>query len=395
MKLLKISFNHLKMFIDGEFNVDFYAEDKVPGTDYSAHMLQRPIYSNNVIAFAGINASGKTTALNLIELACRIASGMHANRQGLPTVLPNIFDGSTQFKCALYHERYIYLICSKLLILGEGSVESPKARLAFEEECISKLPAQGIKKTTLANWDDLFARSSPVAKRSEFDSIWQTSGLDDISISASVLNGNSEQNNIVAIRADHSLRLREDFKGLDDILRVFDPGIEHLGVEDSGRAFTLRFEGREPIILSAEGLEEVLSSGTIRGLSLIQKALLVLNAGGYLLVDEIENHLNRQLVNVIIDLFTMEKTNPNGATIIFTSHYAQLLDHIHRKDNVFFLVKGDRGMSDTIKYSTKIRRIENKKSEVFASNYVKGTAPRYADVRKLQKLVAEVVSDDV
>lgn len=395
MKLLKMSFDHLKMFENGVFSVDFYAQDKVPSSDSSVYELQRPLYSNNVIAFAGINASGKTTALNLIDLACRIASGRPVNHQGLPASMPELFDGSAQFKCAIYHEKYVYLICSNLLVVAEGNIGNPEPRLVFDEEIVSKVHAGNLNKAALADWDNLFVNSTPIAKRSELDSIWQGSGLDDISMFATSLNSRPALITLSAIRADVSLRLRENFEGLDDILRVFDPGIKHLNVEDSGRAFTLHFEGREPIVLSERGLEEVLSSGTVRGLSLIQRALHALNAGGYLLVDEIENHLNRQLVNVIIDLFTLKNTNPKGATIVFTSHYAQLLDHVHRKDNVYFIVKKERRTSEAVKYSDKVQRIENKKSEVFASNYVRGTAPRYTDVRKLQKLISRTVDGNV
>ena len=118
-----------------------------------------------------------------------------------------------------------------------------------------------------------------------------------------------------------------------------------------------------------------------------------LRSGGYLLVFEVENHLNRQLVNVVLDLFAAHGANPNGATLVFTTHYPQLLDHVHRKDNVFFLAQRNSG-ARVVKYADRVKRIENKKSEVFASNFVKGTAPRYADVRALKELVAEEVSDE-
>ena len=394
MKLLKVSFDHLKMFENGLLTIDFYAQDKVPASDDSVFELQRPLYSNNVLAFAGINASGKTTVLNLIELACRIVDGGPANQQGLPVSLPDVFDGESCFRGAVYHDGFVYLVCSDMIVRSEGILGNQQASLIFADEAVLSIPVQRLKKTMLTDWDTLFSIASPVAKRLDFGDIWQGPGLEDISVFSAASRRGSARSRLVATRSDGSMRLREGFDGLDDILRVFDPGISHLAVEDSGRAFSLSFEGRDPIILSLSGLEEVLSSGTVRGFSLVQSALRALGSGGYLLVDEVENHLNRQLVNVIIDLFTSRKTNPRGATIVFTSHYAQLLDHIHRKDNVYFLLREERGASKVAKYSDKVRRIENKKSEVFASNYVRGTAPRYADVRKLQDLVARAVDSD-
>ena len=74
MKLLKIRFDHVRMFENGIFELDFYASNKVPSSDESVFSLGRPVYSNCIVALAGINASGKTTALNLIELACRVVN---------------------------------------------------------------------------------------------------------------------------------------------------------------------------------------------------------------------------------------------------------------------------------------------------------------------------------
>lgn len=84
-----------------------------------------------------------------------------------------------------------------------------------------------------------------------------------------------------------------------------------------------------------------------------------------------------------------------GATLVFTTHYPQLLDHIHRKDNVYFLASTYGNGSKIIKYCTQVKRIENKKSEVFVSNFVKGTAPRYIDVKSLKSLVASEVASNV
>jgi AAA15 family ATPase/GTPase len=138
-----------------------------------------------------------------------------------------------------------------------------------------------------------------------------------------------------------------------------------------------------------------LSSGTIKGLEIVRKAVGVLAQGGYLLVDEIENHLNKQLVGVLIDLFQSSDTNPHGATLLFTTHYPEILDRVHRKDNVYFLSRRSEDHAiQVIKYSSRVKRIENKKSEVFISNYIGGTAPSYTDVQALRALVREAVSHE-
>lgn len=392
MKILKIYFDHLTMFKDGIFELDLYASDKVPAADESVFELGRPIYTNNSIAFAGINASGKTTALNLLELACRIVNGYPVNGGSLPSSLASCFDAPSTFRCLVWHEGCMYLIESTLC---DGAGESPEERgMGLVEETVSRIASGSIKKSDLGSWDDLVSKSTLLYRRTsageDWDD-WTVLASPSISISAAVIKRHSGVRPKIILMRETGYRLQESFEGIDDVLRVFDSRIEHLEARDSGRAFLLQFTGGEPMLLSEEGLGEVLSSGTLRGLALVYRAMHVLDTGGYLLVDEIENHLNRQLVNVVLDLFAAADTNPHGATLVFTTHYPQLLDHIHRKDNVFFLARSVDDTAEVVKYSTRVKRIENKKSEVFVSNFIKGTAPRFVDVRALKSLIEKTV----
>jgi len=389
MKLLKVSFDHLRMFENGIFDIDLYASDKVYAQDESAFELERPIYSNNIVALAGVNASGKTTGLKLIELACIILNGSPVYGDRLPS-FESLFSDSPMFRSLLWHHGALYLVESRL-----GFDETPDytgAHFSFQEESISKLSTATIRKTWLSSWERLSAAAKLLGRRSEMPESWLSMAVPEVSVANALITRDSGAKPRAVVVKDEGFRLDAEFKGLDDVLRVFDSSIQHLEIGDMGRVFTLTFEGQRPISLSTDGLVEVLSSGTVRGLALVQRAMTSLKNGGYLLVDEIENHLNRQLVNVLIDLFTSRETNPKGACIVFTTHYPQLLDHVHRKDNVYFLVRPRGGGAEIVKYGDRVKRIENKKSEVFASNYVKGTAPRYADVRTLKALVAKGVS---
>lgn len=389
LKLLKVYFDNLKMFEDGIFEIDFYTSDRVPAADESTFELQRPFYTNNILAFAGINASGKTTALNLIDLACRIVNGSLDYKKGLPTAFPLVFNEKSLFRCLVWEESSLFLIESLLVI--KNDIEAGDQHFDFEEEEVYVIPSTRLKKSKMTSWSELKSLASQVHKKCKMP-LGLLFSANYVSVVSSIITQISrKRQQMVAVR-DNGFRLSENFEGLDKVLRVFDSRIEHLEVSDAGRAFSLTFKGQKPTSLSEEGLSEVLSSGTVRGLGLVQRAMIALEHGGYLIVDEIENHLNRQLVNVVLDLFTSHKTNPSGATLVFTTHYPQLLDHIHRKDNVYFLVRESDSGTCAIKYSDRVKRIENKKSEVFVSNYVKGTAPRYSDVLALKKIISERMS---
>jgi AAA15 family ATPase/GTPase len=49
---------------------------------------------------------------------------------------------------------------------------------------------------------------------------------------------------------------------------------------------------------------KVLSSGTIKGINFLENTYSVLKNGGYLIIDEIENHMHKKLVQTIIRFFT-------------------------------------------------------------------------------------------
>lgn len=392
MKLLKLRFDHVRMFEDGIFELDFYASDKVPSSDESVLTLGKPVYSNCIVALAGINASGKTTALNLIELACRVANGSPLGASGLPSSLSTIFDGDPSMRALVWEEGRLFLIESSLAVAGtDDGANNADSPIEFVDETIS-LVSRVSSKDALSSWDALKANSKVLYRRAEILESWIILASPDVSICGAVLAKTVGRRCRIQVLRDDEARIREGSENLDAVLRVFDPRIEHLEVSDSGRAFEISFSDGKRLSLSEPGLREVLSSGTVRGLSLVQRAMNTLESGGLLLVDELENHLNRQLVNVVVDLFATRETNPQGAVLVFTTHYPQLLDHIHRKDDVYFLAHGEAGLTRIVKYGDKVERIENKKSEVFASNYIKGTAPRYVDVRTLRHLVSESVA---
>ena len=63
----------------------------------------------------------------------------------------------------------------------------------------------------------------------------------------------------------------------------------------------MKFKDEEEIILNnAVELEQYLSSGTIKGIITFSMVKEVLASGGYILVDELENHFNKEIVVTLI-----------------------------------------------------------------------------------------------
>ena len=147
------------------------------------------------------------------------------------------------------------------------------------------------------------------------------------------------------------------------------------------------FEKKELVLLNPAELNFYLSSGTVKGVRVFSDASRVLKNGGYLIVDEIENHFNRELVSSLLRLFMNKKTNPRGAVIIFSTHYPELLDELDRNDAVF-ITKSDHGLTvDNL--NSLLKRNDMKKSEVYQSNFLGGTAPKYTSLVALQKSIVK------
>ncbi len=75
-----------------------------------------------------------------------------------------------------------------------------------------------------------------------------------------------------------------------------------------------------------------------------------LEAGGVLVVDEIDASLHPYLSAKVISLFQDEEHNPEGAQLVFTSHDAALLGRVRgeevlKRDHIWFVDKDDRGQT--------------------------------------------------
>ena len=385
MRLVSVKFDHVKLFKDGIFSFDFFARDRVPSGDESVTRLNGQIYQNNVIALAGVNASGKTTALRIINAALEILKGYAPTGHAA-----ELFDGMTNALIVFWCDAKLYVLKALLETNHHPLSVEDEGEMRFVSEELYRLDGRVTKKD-LANASDILERTSPRLVRDR-NALGEDQGL-LLGDGGSIVRALRDSTYSLFIDAfDHSGEIARGAERPAEFLRLFDPSIEH--IELAGKnSFGLRFANSdEELRLSASGVERVLSSGTLKGYAIIMRTLSALKYGAYCLIDEIEVHLNKQLVSVIIDLYASRETNPNGAVLIFSTHYPELLDCVHRKDNVYFLVRDPAHLISVIKYSDRVNRIENKKSEVFLSNYIDGTAPSYTNVRAVRDAAKRLVS---
>ena len=174
-----------------------------------------------------------------------------------------------------------------------------------------------------------------------------------------------------------------------EVIAFLDPTIEKLyfeKVEDKA-SIHLKFKDEEEIILNnAVELEQYLSSGTIKGIITFSMVKEVLASGGYILVDELENHFNKEIVVTLMRFFMDSSLNKNGSTLIFTTHYPELLDEYDRNDAIY-IVRNRKGITaENLSYI--LKRNDIKKSDAYQSGFLEGTTPAYEAYLRLKKNLA-------
>lgn len=378
MKILRIKVNGLPLY-KNMFDISFCAVQRVHNNHLnSVFNLFGNIYVNTVEAFAGINASGKTMALKVVSFTNILLRATPLSAEFVPQILG---DGiNTIFDIDFYADGKIYHLTSEI-IKEKNQDENPKIRIISERLWVKTVTTK-INKSNLCDYD----KNTPVRVRGNSDEYLP----EDVSIMIAV--NKQIQNKIMfvdlAMLTNFNFLLPDAVSIPTEIISLLDPTIEYISIENvNDKVITkLKFyRQKEHILFNPAELNVYLSSGTVKGARVFSDATRVLKKGGYMIVDEIENHFNRELVASLLRLFLYKKTNPNGAVLIFSTHYPELLDELDRNDAVF-ITRSNEGLTvDNL--NTLLNRNDMKKSEVYQSNFLGGTAPKYNALLTLQKSI--------
>lgn len=395
MRLLKLSVHGDALFSGSRLDLDFFASDRVVSTRGVPLEVTRvgaypSIYTLNLMGIGGVNASGKTTTLKLIMFAINllqgsfIARGVGSEIAALPAKLGQTFS----IEAIFWSEGALYYIKSDLqqVKLADGS----GIGVVITDEELRRYTGRSLAKTMLADFGTFASMCELFRTRNGDQAI-------SPEIRQALGDGVSIVRTIASASASYATsRMRVGALNGETlpapVLRVFDPSIEYMVWDDQSDVYRLKFAGEAERAVSKSAAATMLSAGTLAGVELVRNAIDALRDGGYLIVDEIENNLNKTLVASILNLFASPNTNPNGALLVFTTHYPELLDVLSRKDDLYLLVRGEDGKTRAVKYSDQVKRIENKKSEVVLSNLVRGTNPSYPLVREMREYVKDVVA---
>ena len=378
MKILRITAQGLPLFKQ-DLDIAFYAQQRVSEDDKERlfKLLSKPsVYLHAANAFIGINASGKTSVMKAIRLALSIVNNEPINHVDAKTIL-----GGT--KKAVFHI-YFYDANQNICCL-ETEITSHKTKTGdfvysiVNEKLWEKPVATVQSRKVLTDFSGL----EPVAIRNENEMFLS----DDVSFIIAHNKKTKDTLEICSLLSFTNVNVLPFSEDIPlEVIAFLDPTIEKLCFEKmENKAFIhLKFKGEDEIVLNnAMDLEQYLSSGTIKGIITFSLVKEVLQSGGYLLVDEIENHFNKEIVTTLVRFFMDSRFNKKGGTLIFTTHYPELLDEYDRNDGIYIVRNRNGIMADNL--SNILTRNDIKKSDAYQSGFLEGTTPAYEAYMRLKK----------
>ena len=376
MRLLRIEANGFFLFKD-KIVIDFNAEQRVyPDNASMLYNAFGNMYTNNVISFVGVNASGKTTSLKLISFVMSLLNAESINSIATKVILEKT--KGVFLKTFFYDEKS--RVCLLETEIGIDENKEIEKRYIIRSEKLYTRTASSI--TSKANLFDFSNINATLIRDASNEFMYLK---DDVSMA--IYFGKTGNVNYIDFTQWTDFNVLNAFGNFPiELIQFLDPSIEYIKYTHQDKEMIVKFKKDEnPIyVRGAENIRFYLSSGTIKGLNVFMLAWFMLMKGGYILVDEIENHFNKEIVASLIRFFMDENVNKQGATLVYSTHYVELLDELDRNDNIYVTTNNNGIVIQKLHHL--LQRNDIKKSDVFQSGMIKGTAPSYENYLKLKKV---------
>lgn len=368
MKLLRVRASNYKNCCD-DFTIDLVAKSKKTSEDkeYELQEIAEDLFVFNTVAFVGKNASGKTSAIELMECSYSILSEFRLEDKHYN------YD-NVKLEIIFYHEEYIYRY--NTILKADPNLGS---RANFTEQHIYRKKYYKSKIKEIY-FDDVFEEITDLGELPEDTSI-VFFVLKKKATRAVYFNcdGEGAETYHLMFRAMKTYKVSE--KILMKVIRIFDDKIKSLKMVDE-KHYKLEYQDSVKELSDSE-LVYMLSSGTTKGVLLYIFVVAALENGFDLLIDEVENHFHKTLVENMISLFKDKTVNRKSSTLIFTTHYCEVLDLFNRQDNIW-IAKSDQKIRLDNMYETYNIRPELLKSRQFYNNAF-DTSVNYEDLMALKK----------
>lgn len=413
MKLLEISAKGLNSQIfpnsGNKIKFSMIPTTKLPKKDLLLHgdeltfiNIKDSTYVHTIQAIIGANATGKTTFVELLVTFNALINNDMGWLQRINFLKRVSYSDSMEIKANYYNEKdnciYHY---ENNIVRNEDDIIQVQHEKIYKKKFVKSKMRSKKELLDFSNPEDyqmctkdalaeiLGGKYNVSLEQSTLLSLWGS--IDKTPIVAYA--ANSVQSRIYQ-GLNFQKKLKSEFKEKYpelqmSIIRMLDSRIVDFGFDMEKEKFHVEFLNLKSYRnLSYSELCDLLSDGTIKGLTLFNVVTEILREGQLLIIDEIETHFSKAIVDVIVNLFYDRRINKHGAQLIFTTHYAELLDDITRNDAVYIT---DVEYVDLLKSVNKsMERQELKKSQQYIAGKI-GSKPKYENIRKLKKVIESAV----
>ncbi len=357
MKLLKIVANNFKL-CENDFTISFIpiANKNEEDKEFELNEIAENLFVYKTLSIVGKNASGKTTAVQLLALVYDIFSTFRVKNS---SYIFNYCDSRVSLDVTFYHEGYLYRYTTD--IIKDTSIGNT---IMFENQKLFRRIYMKTYAKKIFDYDKYELINTNVDLPKDTSIIYLLlKNIDFRGIYVS--DSDREYSNFAGFFNIYKL-LGNNKKIIESILKIFDEHIENLEMINENK-FKIYYSNKTTKELTSIQLSQVLSSGTTKGFGLFTFVVYSLKYGSDLIIDEIENHFHKKLVENLLSLYKDKSVNKNNATLIFTTHYCELLDLFNRSDNIY-ISKYDKKIKLENMYTTYKFRPELSKSSKFYSN---------------------------
>lgn len=359
MKLLKVVANNFKL-CENNFTISFIptGNKTLADKEFELQEIDENLYVFTTLGIIGKNASGKTTTVELLSIIYDIFSNYRINSS------KNIFkfvDKPLYLDITFYHDGAIYRYLTELY-KNENSVDNNL--IFFKNEKLYKREYKKAHIRELFNYEK-FVEVSPEIKLPNDTSIIY-SLLKDISLRGIYCPSDDYFYSAYSKAFNIYKLLNNNLAIVTSLLKMFDENLNNIEMINDNK-YRIIYTNEASKEVSNSELYEILSSGTTKGFGLFTFVVYSLKTGADLIIDEIENHFHKTLVENLVNLYKDKSVNKKNATLIFTTHYCEILDLFNRSDNIY-ISKCDKKISlENMHIDYKLRS-ELSKSNKFYSN---------------------------
>lgn len=354
MKLLRVVANNFKL-CDDDFTISFMpiGNKTMADKEFELQEIAEDLYVFNTLGIIGKNASGKTTVVELLSVVYDIFSNYRIKSS---EKVFRFIDNVVSLDIVFFHEGIVYRYVTDL-VKSTSSVDN--TTIFFKNERLYKRVYKKAHARKMFEFDKFEEVVKKVVLPEDTSMVYLL--LKEIELKGIYCSSDDDMYRDYASAFNVYKLLDNNLGVVTSLLRMFDEHLKDIKMINENK-YKIIYSNRLEKEVSDKELYEILSSGTTKGFGLFTFVVYSLRTGSDLIIDEIENHFHKTLVENLVNLYKDKSVNKKNATLIFTTHYCELLDLFGRSDNIYISKYDDKI------YLENMHKNYNLRSELSKSN---------------------------